>query len=63
VLFGDGPGSQAEELAAQTTALEDQWFLGTVYPGTTGDTGVGYDPSSGDSYKSVTGTNGTVKRC
>ena len=42
--------------ASQLAALVAQWFLGTVYPGTTGDTGVGYDPSSGDSYKSVTGT-------
>jgi hypothetical protein len=49
--LGDG-SSVGEGDSAQLAALVDQWFLGTVYPGTLPQPGY-YTPTSGDTFGSV----------
>ena len=60
-IFGDTSGSYGVGFAAQTTALVNQWFLGTVYPSdaqSAGDNGDANNPAVPPSpYSTPSGNN------
>jgi len=49
--FGDGSGSDGARYASQTTALVNQWLLGSVHP----IDAIGGPPGGGDAYSTPTG--------